>query len=78
MTKHLVTAFVAFGREFEGEQEDDRFRDLVDTAKTALITALNPEDESSTVPRKIEDITPGRSVTMSKSRKLSQRRSRLK
>lgn len=58
VTKHLVTAFVAFlGREFEGEQEDDRFRDLVDTAKTALITAYNlPEDESLTVPRKIEDI----------------------
>lgn len=54
----MVSAFVAFlGREFETEEEDDRFRDLVDTAKTALITAYNlPEDESLAVPRKIEDI----------------------
>ena len=54
----MVSAFVAFlGREFEAEEEDDRFRDLVDTAKTALITAYNlPEDESLAVPRKIEDI----------------------
>ena len=58
MTKHMVSAFVAFlGREFEAEEEDDRFRDLVDTAKTALITAYNlPEDDSLAVPRKIEDI----------------------
>merc|ERR1712110_462659 len=58
VTKHMVSAFVAFlGREFEAEEEDDRFRDLVDTAKTALITAYNlPEDESLAVPRKIEDI----------------------
>ena len=58
VTKHMVSAFVAFlGREFEAEEEDDRFRDLVDTAKTALITAYNlPEDESLAVPRKIEEI----------------------
>jgi len=58
VTNHLVAAFVAFlGREFEAEAEDDRFRDLVDTAKTALITAYNlPEDDSLTIPRKIEDI----------------------
>lgn len=58
--KHLVTAFVAFlGREFEAEAatENDRFRDLVDTAKTALITAYDlPEDDSLAIPRNIEDI----------------------
>merc|ERR1719188_533793 len=60
VTKHLVTAFVAFlGREFESEAvaEDDRFKDLIDTAKTALITAYSlPEDDSLDIPRKIEDI----------------------
>merc|ERR1712029_1311164 len=57
VTKHLVTAFL--GREFESEAvtEDDRFKDLIDTAKTALITAYSlPEDDSLDIPRKIEDI----------------------
>ena len=57
---HLVTAFVAFlGREIEAESSEDneRFRGLIDTAKSALVTAYNlPEDDSLTVPRNIEDI----------------------
>ena len=60
VTKHLVTAFVAFlSREFESEAvaEDDRFKDLIDTAKTALITAYDlPDDDSLDITRKIEDI----------------------
>ena len=60
VTKHLVSSFVAFlSREFESEAvaEDDRFKNLIDTAKTALITAYNlPDDDSLDIPRKIEDI----------------------
>ena len=57
---HLISAFVSFlGREIESEisESDDRFRGLVDTARSALVTAYNlPEDESLKVPRNIEDI----------------------
>merc|ERR1712098_273769 len=58
--KHLVNAFVGFlGRELESESVsiDDGLKDLLDTAKTALMTAYTlPYDESLAVPRKIEDI----------------------
>jgi len=58
--KHLVNAFVGFlGRELESESVsiDDGLKDLLDTAKTALMTAYTlPDDESLAVPRKIEDI----------------------
>jgi len=58
--KHLVNAFVGFlGREIESESVsiDDGLKDLLDTAKTALMSAYSlPEDESLAVPRKIEDI----------------------
>jgi len=58
--KHLVNAFVGFlGRELESESVsiDDGLKDLLDTAKTALMSAYSlPEDESLAVPRKIEDI----------------------
>ena len=59
VTKHLMTAIVSLlGREFEAEEEDDNFRDLLDTAKTAIMTAYNlpEEDESLAVPRKLENI----------------------
>ena len=57
LTKHLVAAFVGFlGRQSEADtSEDNRFKDLVETAKSALTTAFElPEDDSLEVPRHIE------------------------
>ena len=40
------------GREFEAEGEDDNFVDLVNTAKTVLLTAYNlPQNVSLAVPK---------------------------
>merc|ERR1719474_1583702 len=56
-TKHLVQAFHDFlGRQLEGSGDDSKFREEIDSARTALEFAFSlPKDNSLKVSSKIED-----------------------